>query len=93
MKISKEKKEKIAEQILSHLYTISPKSAFTAHIAKEIIRDEEFVKTLLLDLNSKNLIIEIKKNPKGKNYLRRSRWKLSEVIYETYRDLSNNQSH
>jgi predicted transcriptional regulator with HTH domain len=84
MKISNEKKEKISEQILAYLYSINPKPAFTVNIAKEIIRDEEFTKKLLLDLKKKGFVIEIKKNPQGINYLKRSRWRLSDKIYELY---------
>lgn len=36
MKISKEKKEKISEQILAVLYSLNPQTIFTSHIAKEI---------------------------------------------------------
>lgn len=85
MKISEVKQQKICEQILAHLYTISPKSAFTAHIARELARDEEFIKKLLLDLKSKQFIVEIKKNSEGIRYSRRSRWKLSDAVYKTYK--------
>lgn len=85
MKISKEKKEKILEQILALLYSSSPRPMFTLHIAKEMARDEEFVKKLLLELKDKKMVVEIKKNPKGISYLRRSRWKLSDGIYEAYK--------
>jgi hypothetical protein len=84
MHISKEKREKISEQILAHLYLTNPKPAFTFHIAREIARDEEFVKTLLKEMKKKELVIEINKNPKGKEYLKRSRWKLSEKAYLLY---------
>lgn len=86
MKISHKKVEKISEQILSLLYSITPKSSFTSHIAREIARDEEFVKKLLLNLKNKKLVIEIKKNPKGVSYLRRSRWKLSDAAYQVYKN-------
>jgi len=86
MKISNKKKEKIFEQILSLLYSVNPKPLFTAHIAQEIARDEEFIKKLLLELKSKNLIIEIKKNSKGTLYIRRSRWRLSDSVYKAYKD-------
>jgi hypothetical protein len=85
MRISNKKKQKISEQILSFLYSISPKPVFTSYIANEIARDEEFVKKLLLDLKNKKLINEIKKNPKGKNYTRCSRWKLSSEAYNFYK--------
>ena len=86
MKISDKKKEKISEQILSYLYSINPKSIFTSQIAEEIARDEEFVKNLLLNLRKRNLIVEIKKNPKGIIYVRRSRWKLSDAAYSVYKN-------
>ena len=85
MKISEKKKEKISEQILAFLYSISPKLLFTSEIAQEIARDEEFVKMLLLGLNKKNLVVEIKKNPKGIPYIRRSRWKISDAAYRAYK--------
>ena len=85
MKISTQKREKISEQILAHLFSINPKPAFTAHIAREIARDEEFVKTLLMGLKKKKLVAEIKKNPKGMDYIRRSRWKLTEETYKIYK--------
>ncbi len=86
MKISKEKKDKISEQILATLFLISPKPIFTSHIARELARDEEFIKKLLIDLNSKKLIKKINKNPKGKQYLRRARWALSEETYTAYKN-------
>jgi predicted transcriptional regulator with HTH domain len=85
MKISSKKREKISEQILAYLYSISPKPVFTFNIAQEIARDEEFVKKILLELKGKKLVVEIKKNPKGILYLRRSRWKLSDVVYQAYK--------
>jgi len=86
MKISEQKKEKIYEQILAFLYSVSPKPLFTLNIAQEIARDEEFVKSLLLNLKKRDLIVEIKKNPKGISYSKRSRWKLSDGAYEAYRN-------
>lgn len=85
MKISDKKKEKISEQILAFLYSNNPKSFFTSHIAQEIARDEEFTKLLLINLKKKKLVIEIKKNSKGIDYLRRLRWKLSESSYNLYK--------
>jgi len=86
MKISDKKKEKISEQILAFLFSINPKAVFTLHIAQEIARDEEFVKRILLKLKEKKLVVEIKKNPKGILYKRRSRWKLSDFAYKTYKE-------
>jgi len=92
MKISKEKKDKICEQILNFLYIINPKSSFTSHIAKEIARDEEFTKKLLFVLKSKKLVSEIKKNSNGNLYSRRIRWKMSDKAYQAYKNHQNNKS-
>ncbi len=86
MKISNIKREKISEQILAFLYSNNPKSFFTSHIAKEIARDEEFTKSLLINMRKKKLVIEIKKNAQGVDYIRRSRWKLSESSYNLYKN-------
>jgi len=85
MKISKEKKNKIFEQILNYLYSVNPRPIFTSYIAREIARDEEFVKKLLLALKKKNLVIELKKNNKGVQYKRRSRWVLSPEAYQAFK--------
>jgi len=82
--ISQQKKDKIQEQILHYLFGISPESAFTNQIAIEIARDEEFTKTLLLELKSRSLVTEVNKNPLGKQYIRRQRWRLSNPAYEAY---------
>lgn len=85
MKISEQKIEKISEQILAMLYSISPKSLFTSHIAKEIARDEEFTKSILLRLRDKKLVMEIRKNSQGVSYVRRIRWSLTNAAYNTYK--------
>lgn len=83
-KISQKKKDKIAEQILHHLFEISPSSIFTNKIAESIARDEEFIKSLLLELKQKGLVSEVNKNPQGINYEKRQRWRLSNEAYEIY---------
>ena len=87
--ISQKKKDKISEQILHYLFTINPDSAHTNKIAEELARDEEFIKSLLLELNSKKLVILITKNPQGKTLQRRQRWKLSSSTYQAYKDHQN----
>jgi len=86
MQISEKKRQKISEQILLLLYSKSPQALFTSQIAQEIARDEEFIKKILIQLKEKNLILMISKNPKGKAYLRRSRWRLSDGVYAAYRN-------
>ncbi len=90
MRISNEKREKISEQILAYLFTTNPKPLFTSHIAKEIARDEEFTKKILIELKKKELVSEITKNPSGQDYIKRSRWKLSEKAYIIYKQKQSN---
>jgi hypothetical protein len=85
-KISKQKKDKIAEQILHYLFTNSPQPKFTAEIARDTARDEEFTKAILNELRAQGLVNEIKKNEQGNDYLRRSRWILSSQVYEVYQN-------
>lgn len=85
MRLSNDKVVKISEQILAVLYSNAPKPLFTYTIAKEVVRDEEFTKKLLVDLRKKSLVVEVKKNASGKPYSRRSRWILSQEAYSTYK--------
>lgn len=89
MKISDKKKDKISEQILAFLYSVSMKSVFTSHIAREVARDEEFAKSILKELKEKNLVTEIRKNPKGDQYIKRSRWKLTDAAFRAYTNAGN----
>ena len=85
-KISIKKKDKISEQILSILYDNFPRPIFTSQIAEEVARDEEFTKNLLTELNSKELVTQIQKNPQGVDYTKRMRWKLSSKTYDIFND-------
>lgn len=87
-RISNQKRSKISEQILSYLYNISPEAAFTSKIAEEIVRDEEFTKSLLEDLEKNKLLIRISKGPDGQDYTRWSRWRLSNAAFEAYKKLN-----
>jgi len=91
--ISQSKKDKIAEHILHYLFTISPLPVFTAVISREIARDEEFTKSLLLDLKSKNLITEVNKNSEGLQYLKRQRWRLSNEAFKIYKEKAGNNNN
>lgn len=87
-KISKEKERKIQEEILRVLFQNNPKLLFTSEIARELARDEEYIKKLLLDLEQKELVISTKKNSRGEDYSRRIRWRLSNKAYEAYKELA-----
>ena len=83
-RISVEKIERISEQILSYLYGVFPRLVFTVDVARELARDEEFVKRLLLDLEGKGLVIRVAKNSKGEDYRARMRWRLSGRAHGVY---------
>ncbi len=85
MRLSQEKKDRISEQILSYLYHSFPKTPFTATISKELARDEEFIKKILFELQSKGLVTPIKRNPKGLAFIRRIKWRLSNKVYNIYK--------
>lgn len=85
MRLSQDKKNRIIEQILSFLYNSFPKEPFTAEIAREVVRDEEFVKRILFELKEKNLVVSIMKNKKGEPFSRRLKWRLSNKVYEVYK--------
>ena len=91
MRISQNKKDKIAEQVLSFLYHSFPNQPFTAEIAREVARDEEFMKTLLFELKEKGLIIPIRKNSKGEVFSRRLKWRLTNKVYDVYSQKSKEQ--
>lgn len=84
--LSKEKKERIEEQILLFLFTSFPKQLFTVDIAREVARDEEFIKKILTELELKDLVVKIKKNSEGINYERRLRWRISNKAYVIYQN-------
>ena len=86
--ISKQKKDKISEQILHYLFSESPISRFTSEIAESVARDEEFTKSILLNLKSQGLVLEINKNSLGVQYSRRQRWLLSSEVYNAYKSKS-----
>lgn len=87
-KVSQKTIDRIKEEILSLLYHNSPVALFTNKIANELIRDEEFIKRLLLELKEQDLVKEVKKSKNGKEYRRRRRWNLSQKAFEAYKGLS-----
>ena len=85
--ISKVKRSKISEQILSHLFQNTPQALFTSAIANELVRDEEFTKSLLKELESHNLVVRVTKSQSGKEYQRWERWRLSNAAFEAYKKI------
>jgi hypothetical protein len=91
-RISKSKQDKIKEAILLLLFQNSPKSLFTAKISQELARDEEYVKKILLKMETESMILSVKKNPEGIDYKRRLRWNLSEKVYNVYKNAQGSQT-
>jgi len=85
MRISKEKRDKISEQILGLLYNSFPHALFTAEIARNLARDEEFTKAMLKELWKNNLVVAIKKNSDGVTFSRRIKWRIGSKAYEAYK--------
>ncbi len=84
-RVSTEKRKKISEQIVHYLFSIAPSSKFTSEIAKEIARDEEFTKVLMLELEKNKIVILITKNQNGNVFIKRQRWRLSNEAYDIYK--------
>jgi hypothetical protein len=84
VRLSEEKRNTIKSNILLDLYQNFPKQLFTAEISKIEARDEEFIKNLLLELKDKGVVVQIRKNEKGKSFIRRLKWQLSSKAYEAY---------
>jgi len=89
MRLSQDKKNRIIEQVLSFLYSSFPEQPFTAEIAREVARDEEFIKKILFELREKGFVVSVMKNKEGEPFTRRLKWKLSSRVYDVYR--SKNQ--
>ncbi len=87
-RINNKNRQKIKEQILQILFDNNLKPLFTANIAEEIIRDEEFVLDLLNELTKEGFLRQISKNVDGKEYLSRRKWTLKSKVYSQYKQLS-----
>ncbi len=81
-RISQSKVDRIKENILQNLFEESPRSLFTYEIADGQARDKEFVLKLLLDLESKKLVKQAKKD-----FSRKRKWALTDEAYSVYKDL------
>lgn len=90
--IADKTRKRISEQVLGYLFSTAPESRYTADIAKELARDEEFMKSLLHDLEKKKLVIKITKNAAGIDFTRRQRWRLSNQTFEAYSRMQRTNS-
>ena len=80
-RISEEKIKKIKESIISLLFSKFPFSMSTARIARELVRDEEFIKNILLELEKEKFL------ERANNHTRKIEWRLSDKVYATYKNL------
>ena len=58
----------------------------TIEISNELRRDKEFTRRLLNELKEQGIITEIKKNNKGKNYLKRSKWAINQEVLNKFQN-------
>ncbi|MCD4759739.1 hypothetical protein K8R33_02535 [archaeon] len=87
--ISEKKIQRIKEEILRVLYENPANPLFTAQVAEEMIRDEEFILRLLNELKSEGFVDKIQANSDGKKFLARRKWALKPNIYSQYKELIN----
>ena len=84
--ISQIKKEKIKEEILRVIYENYPGFLYTYQIAENLIRDDEFVLSLLNELKNKELVTCLNETT-GRNIKRK--WGFTKEVYEKYKELSS----
>jgi len=84
VKLSSKTTTKLKDDIISILYESQLKPMFTIEIANELRRDKEFTKKLLQELKEQEILTEIKKNNKGKDYIKRSRWSIKPELIKNY---------
>ena len=76
----------LKDDIISILYENNLKPLLTKEIALELRRDKEFTKALLNELKQQNILTEIKKNNKGKQYIKRSRWIINQEVLKKFQN-------
>ena len=77
----------LKDDIISIIYENQLKPLLSIEIANELRRDKEFTKGLLLELKKQGILKEIKKNNKGKDYIKRSRWAIKKEVISKYNEL------
>ena len=87
VKLSSNTVNLLKDDIISILYENNLNPLLTMEIAKELRRDKEFTKRLLIELKEKGVIDQIKKNNKGKDYIKRSRWIINPEVLNNYNEL------
>ncbi|MDD5331243.1 MAG: hypothetical protein PHE43_00255 [Candidatus Nanoarchaeia archaeon] len=80
--ISKDKIERIKQDILYLLYDLNLKPIYTKDLANEVIRDDEFILRLLLDMEKEGLVKQV-----DKNNIRRKQWIMTNEAYDQFRKM------
>lgn len=74
----------LEDDIISILYDKAPISMFTYDIAKELRRDKQFTKKILLGLSKKELVETVKKNKNGIEYKKRMKWRIPSRVLKAF---------
>lgn len=82
--ISENKKERIKMDVLRFLYDGYPKMFYTYEVADALLRNDEFILGLLIELRDKKTVHWIEET-KGNKIKRK--WGMNELIYKTYKEL------
>ena len=77
----------LKDDIISIIYENQLKPLLSIEIANELRRDKEFTKRLLFELKKQGILEEIKKNNKGKDYIKRSRWAIKKEVISKYNEI------
>ena len=84
-RVSKKTREALMNEINSILfYEAGFKGLFTKEIADKLIRDKEFIKDLLLEMEKRGWVRKIGKNKRDYNYMLRRKWVLTEDIRKLF---------
>ncbi len=84
-RLSKKTKEALMNEINSILYyDAGIKGMFTKEVADRLIRDKEFVRDLLLEMEKRDWVRKVKKNKRNYNYMNRRRWILSDSVMKLF---------
>jgi hypothetical protein len=76
----------LKDDIISIIYEHQLNPLLTIEIAEELRRDKEFTKSLLEELKKQDVLVEIKKNNKGKEYIKRSRWAINPEVLNKFQN-------
>lgn len=80
-KLSQKTREALMNEINSILYyETNIRGMFTKEIADKLLRDKEFVRDILLDMEKRGWVKRVGKSKRNYNYVKRRRWILTDEI-------------